>query len=189
MNQEKTLNICLVRHGETEENLARILQGHLPGTLTENGKQQTVSLRTQLKITEFDAIISSDLKRVTDTVEILLDGNDIAWKKSATLREIDWGSMTGMKIEGTDFKQLAKDVETREMLYERAKQVANDLLEKYVGKTILVVSHGLFLRSLIANLTNVPIHQLHTIKHMKNCEARWLTIKHIPKFTKNETRS
>lgn len=179
MNQEKTLHICLVRHGETEENLARILQGHLPGTLTETGKYQALTLREELDMTKFDVIVSSDLKRVTDTVEILLNGKEISWEKSASLREIDWGSMTGMKIEEVNFKQLAEDVETREMLYERAKQVAEKLQKDHLGKTILVVSHGLFLRSLIANLTHVPFSELHTIQHMKNCEARWLEIKPI----------
>ena len=176
MDKEYTLKICLVRHGETEENLAHILQGHLPGTLTENGKNQAIRLREQLNLNQFDIIISSDLKRVTDTVEILLNGITKIWKKSKLLREINWGSMTGQKIEEVNFKKLAEDVETREMLYNRAKQAAKELQANYAGKTILVVSHGLFLRSLIANLTNVPIQNLHTIKHLKNCEARWLEI-------------
>ena len=180
MNKELTMSICLVRHGETEENLARILQGHLPGTLTETGKEQALSLREKLDMTKFDVIVSSDLKRVTDTVEILLNGKEISWEKSASLREIDWGSMTGMKIEEVNFKQLAKDVETREMLYERAKRVAENLQKRHMGKTILLVSHGLFLRSLIANLTNVPLSELHTIKHMQNCEARWFELKLTP---------
>lgn len=176
MKKENTLRICFVRHGETKENLARILQGHLPGTLTENGTKQAVLLQKQLDMSTFDAIVSSDLKRVTDTVEILLDGGTKIWEKSVLFREIDWGSMTGQKIEEVNFKKLTKDVETREMLYNRAKQAAKELQANYAGKTILVVSHGLFLRSLIANLTNVPIQNLHTIKHFKNCEARWLEI-------------
>ena len=67
------LRLCLVRHGETEENLQRLLQGHMPGTLTANGKQQAVLLRDRLCLDNFDVILSSDLKRVTDTVRILLD--------------------------------------------------------------------------------------------------------------------
>lgn len=177
MKKGNTLRICFVRHGETKENLARILQGHLPGTLTENGTKQAVLLQKQLDMSTFDAIVSSDLKRVTDTVEILLDGGTKIWEKSVLFREIDWGSMTGMEIEKADFKQLAADVETREMLYKRAKKAADHLWENYAGKNILVVSHGLFLRSLIANLTDVPLPNLHTIKHLKNGETRWLEIK------------
>lgn len=171
------MRLCLVRHGETEENLARILQGHLPGTLSDNGKRQAVELRNLVELDGFDLIVSSDLKRVTDTVEILLDGRtDIPWKKTPLLREIDWGSMTGMKIVDVDFKHLAKDVETREMLYERAAHARDFLLEHFVEKRVLVVSHGLFLRSLIAVFGGIPLDKLHTIPHMKNCECKWLDV-------------
>ena len=87
MKKGNTLRICFVRHGETKENLARILQGHLPGTLTENGTKQAVLLQKQLDMSTFDAIVSSDLKRVTDTVEILLDGGTKIWEKSVLFRE------------------------------------------------------------------------------------------------------
>ena len=171
------LRLCLVRHGETEENVARILQGHLPGTLTEKGREQAEELCGQLFLDEFDVILSSDLKRVVDTVEILLDGrSDITWHTTEMLREIDWGSMTGMKIADVNFKQMAADVETREMLYERAGRVVEWLLENYRGKTLLIVSHGLFLRSLTARLTGVPIDRLHTIMRLDNCEARWISL-------------
>ena len=36
------MNVFLARHGQTEENLSRIFQGHLPGHLTEEGKRQAV---------------------------------------------------------------------------------------------------------------------------------------------------
>jgi probable phosphoglycerate mutase len=112
-----------------------------------------------------------------DTVEILLDGrSDITWHTTEMLREIDWGSMTGMKIADVNFKQMAADVETREMLYERAGRVVEWLLENYRGKTLLIVSHGLFLRSLTACLTGVPIDRLHTIMRLDNCESRWISL-------------
>ena len=169
------MTLCLIRHGETEENLKRILQGHLPGSLSETGKKQAADLKDKLCLNDFDSIVSSDLKRVTDTVRILLDGRtDIPWLQNALFREIDWGSMTGMKIADVNFKHLAKDVETREMLYERAIKARDFLTEHFVGKQILVVSHGLFLRSLIAVFEDVPFERLHTIPHLQNCECRWL---------------
>ncbi len=111
-----------------------------------------MTLRASLNMNVFDAVVSSDLKRVTDTVGILLNGKDLPWTLSPLFREIDWGSITGMEIEQVNFKRLACDVETREMLYERAGDVATFLKEHYMGKCLLVVSHGLFLRSFIANL-------------------------------------
>lgn len=166
-----------MRHGETEENVARLLQGHMPGNLTDDGKVQAMMLRDELCLSDFDFIVSSDLKRVTDTVEILLNGRtDIEWHTTELLREIDWGSMTGMKIADVNFKQMAADVETREMLYERAGRVVEWLCSNYAGKTLLIVSHGLFLRSLTAQLTGVPIDKLHTIIRMDNCETRWIQV-------------
>lgn len=174
--EKKTLRICLVRHGETEENISRVLQGHMPGRLTENGRMQIISLRSQLDLNDFDVVLSSDLKRVKDTVELLLDGKQIKWLQWPMLREIDWGSLTGMKIAEVNLQQLPADVETKEMLYDRAGRVADKLRTEYAGQTVLLVSHGLFLRSLIAHFTGVPVGQLHTVNRMENGEARWFEV-------------
>ena len=137
---------------------------------------QVVSLRSQLDLNDFDVVLSSDLKRVTDTVELLLEGKQIKWFQWPVLREIDWGSLTGMKIADVNLKQLPADVETKEMLYDRAGKVADILRSEYAGQMVLLVSHGLFLRSLIAHLTGVPIGQLHTVNRLGNGEARWFEV-------------
>lgn len=54
------MRLCLVRHGETEENLARLLQGHLPGTLSDNRKRQAMNLKQNLNLEDMDVIVSSD---------------------------------------------------------------------------------------------------------------------------------
>ena len=45
------MNLYIIRHGETEENKQMILQGHLPGTLTEKGKQQIKNTSERLLTT------------------------------------------------------------------------------------------------------------------------------------------
>ena len=54
------IEVYLARHGQTEENISQIFQGHLPGRLTEEGKRQAVELGEKLKDIELDAIVSSD---------------------------------------------------------------------------------------------------------------------------------
>ena len=88
------MNVFLARHGQTEENLSRIFQGHLPGHLTEEGKRQAVALGESLKDIALDAIVSSDLQRVVDTVRLAVGNRDLPWEKNALFREIDWGSWT-----------------------------------------------------------------------------------------------
>ena len=103
------IEVYLARHGQTEENISRIFQGHLPGRLTEEGKRQAVELGEKLKDIELDAIVSSDLQRVADTVRLAMAGRPLPWKQTALLREIDWGSWTGLPIQSVDLEKQPED--------------------------------------------------------------------------------
>jgi broad specificity phosphatase PhoE len=62
----------VIRHGETLENRNRIIQGHLPGQLTELGKRQVRDLSLKLLgYGRFDQIISSDLERAKETADLI----------------------------------------------------------------------------------------------------------------------
>ena len=84
------ISLYLARHGQTEENMARIFQGHLPGRLTVEGISQAEVLRDSLKRIPLDAVVSSDLKRCMDTAEIVMEGRELPWETTSLLREIDW---------------------------------------------------------------------------------------------------
>ena len=177
MEEALKTRLCIVRHGETEENISHIFQGHLPGTLTENGRSQAVTLRKTVDVSVFDAIVSSDLRRATDTVTILLDGKvPRDWVRSALFREKDWGSLTGQVVGKADFDAFPSDVETKEILYDRAGKALCFLQDKYAGKTVLVVSHGLFLQSFMARIARVPLEQVGSMRRLGNCECRWMEI-------------
>lgn len=92
--------IYIVRHGQTEENLQRILQGHMPGTLTEQGKEQVQRAAEQLSKegVKFTHIVSSDLKRAMDSAQIIADKLNLPVIPREILRERDWGKFTGMSI-------------------------------------------------------------------------------------------
>ena len=64
------ITLYLARHGQTEENIARIFQGHMPGTLTVEGIAQAEALRDTLRDISLDAVVSSDLKRCVDTAVV-----------------------------------------------------------------------------------------------------------------------
>ena len=171
------MKLCIVRHGETIENQTHLLQGHLPGILTEKGRSQAAALKHSLRIAEFDAIVSSDLIRVVETIELLLDGQSPKeWVKSELFREIDWGSLTGTSIHEADLSHLPADAETKEMLFRRAGAALRFLKEHYAGKTVLVVSHGLFIRSFMARIARVPLRQIGFIRKLQNCEVFWTEI-------------
>lgn len=107
------ITIYLARHGQTEENISRIFQGHLPGHLTEEGKRQAVELGKRLRDILLDAILSSDLQRVIDTVRLAVGDRNLPWQTTPLLREIDWGSWTGLPLDSVDRTYLPADAETR----------------------------------------------------------------------------
>lgn len=168
--------IYLARHGQTEENLMRIFQGHLPGTLTADGIEQAQNLGKELEGIQIDCILSSDLKRVVDTVNYAIANRNLPWEKTKLLREIDWGKWTGLKIDSVDKQNPPEDAETKEMLYERGKRIVEYIKEKYSGKNVLVVAHGLINRSIQAHILGVDINELYNIQHMKNAEVRKFTL-------------
>lgn len=59
--------LLLIRHGETVDNVNRIMQGQTPGKLTENGINQARNLGAELSQKHIDAFVSSDLQRAVDT--------------------------------------------------------------------------------------------------------------------------
>ena len=63
--------ILLVRHGETDWNLQRRVQGHSDTPLNDNGRAQALALADTLDDVELDAVYASDLARAFDTARIL----------------------------------------------------------------------------------------------------------------------
>lgn len=167
------MKLLIVRHGETEENKRHILQGHLPGTLTGLGIAQAESLALQLEGMAFDVLLSSDLKRCMDTAEILNRHHGKAIIATPLLRERDWGSITGMVVDPLHPVVIPDDVESVEAMRQRARVFLDDVSATYPAKTVLAVSHGLFLRCLQAVHFSLALNE---IEKMDNCEMRELSL-------------
>ena len=85
------IELILSRHGETEENKLHIMQGQLPGHLSELGKQQAESLAEMLDKEELDVIVCSDLARSYDTAMAVARRKGLQPVATPLLREMDWG--------------------------------------------------------------------------------------------------
>lgn len=160
--------LYLVRHGQTEENAANILQGHLPGHLNEEGREQAARLRDRLKDIQFDALYCSDLKRCRDTARILNGPHGLPPVFTPLLRERDWGPFTGMDI--LKARTLIDDrAETVDALFRRARTILEEIGSRHDGGQVLVVSHGLFCRVLQAACLGKTLRE---IPRMDNAEVR-----------------
>ena len=90
------MRLIIVRHGETEGNIKRIIQGHMQEPLDEAGIQQAKRVAERLKTEKIDAIYSSDLKRARMTAEeIIKHYPDVPVHFVKELRERDYGTATG----------------------------------------------------------------------------------------------
>lgn len=92
------VEVYLARHGQTEENVCRIFQGHLPGRLTDEGKLQAIALGEYLKDIPLDGILSSDLDRVVETVRLAVGSRHLPWQITPLLREINWEAGRGFQL-------------------------------------------------------------------------------------------
>ena len=117
-------------------------------------------------------VVSSDLQRCKDTVQLAVGERQLPWVTTPLLREIDWGSWTGLYIKDVDLTCFPADVETEPKLYDRAAQFLQWLKQNYDGRRILVVGHGLINRAVQAHIEGVPLQQLRSVPKMDNAELR-----------------
>lgn len=168
--------LILVRHGETEENVKHILQGHLPGTLSELGKYQATEAAEQLRSVAFDACVCSDLKRCKDTAEIIFNALGISTSDilyTPLLRERHWGSLTGISVENYPHPPMPDDAESMPAQKARTRVFLDFIKNTYPNQRVLCISHGFVLR--ILQSVNIGV-DFHDIPMLTNAEVREIDI-------------
>lgn len=161
--------LYLARHGETVDNVNKIMQGQTQGQLNENGINQARQLAEELKGKHFDAFVASDLKRSMDTCRIVAEPHHAEVRTTPLLRERDWGSFTGRYIPDLKDEVWPDDIEPLDALKERSRKFLEFIRREYPGKTVLAVGHG---------ITNKAIQAVYFNKEMKD----------IPRMTNAEVR-
>jgi broad specificity phosphatase PhoE len=164
MEKENNPNYCtlwIVKHGQTEWNLQRMIQGQKDSNLTELGVSQAKETANKLKDIHFDAIFSSDSGRALKTAEIIKLDREIIIQTSQLLRERNFGKFEGQqkdlfqkelkdkiqereKLTNEDYDKykLADDVESNHELIVRFMFQLREIAVAYPGKKVLVVSHS-----------------------------------------------
>ncbi|NOR23103.1 MAG: hypothetical protein GQ542_01690 [Desulforhopalus sp.] len=95
---ETLTSFGLLRHGQTEWNKLKKIQGSCDSPLTSYGKEVITEWSLFLKKYKWDRILASDLGRVKETVSILNKELNIPVEYTSQLREQDWGEWEGMTI-------------------------------------------------------------------------------------------
>jgi len=166
--------LILVRHGETESNRKHILQGQSDGMLNNSGKQQAKELAIRLQDMKIDRVLSSDMRRAVDTAAPIAKHHGIPVEEKLILREWNCGKLDGFPAEALH-KALAEsdlplvdfrpeDGETLREVRKRAATFLEEIERDCQEMTVLVCSHGDFLRMLASNLLKISVEEANDIR-------------------------
>ncbi len=158
-----TTTLFLIRHGQTDWNLAGRLQGHADIPLNATGKEQAqkVALFLKKKQTSFAALYSSDLQRAHQTAQEISELFVLEIILAADLREGHFGKLQGLtkqemqEVYGPfSHEALPEKVgaEPRDKVVARVMNYLRAIAQKHTGQHIAVVTHGHVLGSLLSHL-------------------------------------
>jgi len=167
--------LYLVRHGETVDNAAQILQGQTPGKLNEKGIEQAEEVARKMVNEQIDVFVSSDLYRSMQTCEIIARPHQKEVVTTPLLRERDWGDFTGKFIPNLpkDPKDWPANVESLEKMKSRAQNFLTWLKVTYPEKTVLAVGHGIINKAVQSIYFKRPMNE---VEKMGNAEVRVLIL-------------
>ena len=128
----KNTEIIFIRHGETDFNRARLYFGHLDPDLNETGIEQLRKAKILFEKREKmpDVVFSSDLKRCSQSMEILQIDEETEKILTKDLREINFGI-----FEGKTYEEIKNK-------YPEKVEKMNEIINQYRNKKILVVAHA-----------------------------------------------
>lgn len=156
--------IYLTRHGETEWNIEKRLQGRGDSPLTKDGIQRAKELRDRIKNIDIDVIYSSPIKRALNTANILRGNKNIDIVTDDRLMEMCFGDYEGKKIDIIQKENPSWDInlimqgnveicapngENLKEVRERISKLMNKIIAENIGKSILIVTHGITLKALM----------------------------------------
>lgn len=153
----------LVRHGQTQWNAEKRIQGRADSPLTDVGVRQARQWGRDLIGSGLTRIVSSDLGRARGTAEFINESLNLPHAADARLREQDWGAWTGMTltdIRRNDGDRLAQAEaagwgfqppggEDRRQLLKRCRAALAEAADAHPGAHFLVVAHEGVIKSLV----------------------------------------
>ena len=162
----------LARHGETDWNRARRIQGQADIPLNQSGRAQAGLLGQRLADVSFSAIYASDLSRAMETARLAAGEGASELVPVRELREIAYGEWEGLTFaeaeardpEGFAERMLRQNVryappggENVEQFVERVRQFHVRVRARHgSGERLLVVGHSGSLLALLVCLLDMP---------------------------------
>ena len=167
----------VVRHGETEWNVAARIQGHGDSPLTAMGVAQADAVAQRLATEKFDRIVASDLARAHETAKRIGAVNAHPIDLDPRLRERSFGDGEGLSYEEVDrlypgafsrVRETDPDYripggESRREFHERVVAGVEAIAKRHAGETLVLVTHGGVLSTLYRHIHAIALEKAHSI--------------------------
>lgn len=185
------LNLYFVRHGQTEWNKDKRLQGKQDSELTQIGVKQAIALGEHLakKGIKIDKYYSSPQKRAYDTAKLISRGEEVT--KRENLCEIGFGEWEGRRLEdikGEHFEAFdnffskahlydpnVNNGEGYEEVEARVRAELDYITSTHQDKTLLCVSHGITLKMLFKILNDHSLEEFWNSEVLENSSLSLIT--------------
>lgn len=173
-------NIYLIRHGETDYNKSKRMQGRgIDASLNDLGKTQAKAIASFFEKTKVEQVISSSLKRAKETASYIASQSKLKVEAHAELDEMDFGI-----LEGKPFAEVKDSLvnlhenwssgnldlapeggENPLEVFARADKKVRELLLESESEHIVFILHGRLIRILLSEWLGLGLNRMHDIKH------------------------
>ncbi|HLO64858.1 MAG TPA: histidine phosphatase family protein [Azonexus sp.] len=181
--------ICLVRHGETEWNAERRIQGQIDIGLNETGRRQAVAAGRWLKGAALAALYSSDLKRAWTTAQAIGTEVGLVPTPVPEMRERRYGVFEGLTydeartrypegygaFEGRNADYDFENGESLKAMFARVTGKLKEIAAAHPGQNVAVVLHGGVLDVINRFVRNNPLEMPRDFL-IPNAGINWISV-------------
>ncbi|CAK9438713.1 uncharacterized protein LODBEIA_P29370 [Lodderomyces beijingensis] len=146
MTKSNIVRVFVIRHGQTDHNLQKILQGQLDTPMNATGHQQSQALGQRFSTIPIDHFVTSDLQRCQETLKYITQHQKSpSVKVTPNLRERDMGKVQGMYLKdaleqyGPQFRNYG---EKEESLCRRVSLELKEIVEDANHENVIMCTHG-----------------------------------------------
>lgn len=173
-----TTLLYLVRHGETDWNAERRIQGSTDIPLNDTGRRQAAATAVLLERRTFDAVVASPLSRALETGSVI--AAHLGLDRPATypgLAERAYGEAEGLTNDEVLARYPHDDIpgrESRAALLARVTETLGEIAVRYDGGSVVVATHGAVIRSVVNAAAPGTADRVHTpIRNGSVHSFRW----------------
>ncbi len=177
------LKLHIVRHGQTDWNAIRRVQGQRDSELNDIGRQQAADVRDQLQSMDFAAVFVSPLLRTRQTADILCAERNNELHYIDDLKEMglgEWETHMWDDVREAWPEQHAifretphlftmPSAESVQQVSERGQRAVAHIRSQVTEGDVLVVSHGVLIKSIILHFAERPLSVIWDEPHLENC--------------------